>query len=231
MRLILFLLIAFPTLAQAETHPCFAIDPHGMPSASVAACTDLLLDDGASVEARAEGLLVRGIALRALGEYDRSVEDLEASIALSGDTGTMRMLAWTHREMGSLSEAEALYTRVLEEDEHWQGWLSRCVVRQDLGRYQEAVGDCERALALDPENLDALYFTARAHSMLDRPGKALPLAERASTLAPDDPRHRVEIAWALYQLGQAQEAVSLAETALARFPDHRGLTSFLSEVR
>ncbi len=232
MRFLAFLFIgSFPALASAETHPCFAIDPHDTPSASVAACTDLLLDDEATEEAHAEALMVRGIALRAMGEYGRSVEDLEASIALSRDTGTLRMLAWTYREMGRLEDAESVYTRVLEEDDHWQGWLSRCVVRQDLGRYQDALGDCERALTLDGDNTDALYFAARAYSMLDRPREALPLAERASDLAPDDPRHQVEIAWALYQLGQTRKAETLAEEALLRFPDNPGLTQFLAEVR
>ena len=219
-----------PFVAVAEPHLCQRINPNENPSESVQACSKQLKLEDLSIATRATALADRGIAYRELRELERSTADLKASLALVRDTSTMRMLAWTYREMGRSSEAEDLYTDLLSEDQHWQGWLSRCVVRQDLERFEDALGDCLEALNRDPENIDALYFTARAYNFIGRPGEALPLAEEAIELEPADPRHIVEQVWALYLMGQGDYASETARRGLSRFPGNPGLSSFLAEV-
>lgn len=231
MRYRVFFLLLFPQIALADEHLCLTISPHKDPLKSVANCTELLSSESLGTFERSVALENRGVAFRELGEFDKSIQDIAGSIALSEDTSTMRMLAWTFREVGRLSDAEALYTRVLERDTHSQGWLSRCVVRQDMERYEQALGDCQEALRQDGENLDTLFFTSRAYNFLDQSKEALPLTEVAIKLDPNDPRHLVEHVWALYQLGRTLDARKKAIEGLDKFPDEPNLSWFLSETR
>lgn len=217
--------------ASLAAEPCFDVDPNAAPQTAIAACTDFLLSDQTAPELRADALANRGIALRELGQLDRSAEDLGASVALAPTPSAMRMLAWTYRTMQRYSDAEELYSRVLNQDDHWQGWLSRCVVRLDQEKYAAAVSDCEQALARDPDNLDALFFGARAYGFADAPEKALPLTTRATQIAPDDPRHLVEHIWALHLTGLGTQARQLAYKGLDRFPGEPALLDFLSATQ
>jgi tetratricopeptide (TPR) repeat protein len=231
MRLSVVVILALPHSAFADANSCFAINPNENPAGSISTCSNLLATEELGTVDRAEALKNRGIAFREVDEYSKSIEDLGASLALSENTSTMRMLAWTYREAGRLAEAEQLYTRVLELDTHSQGWLSRCVLRQDMERFKHALADCQEALRQDSENLDSLYFTARAHSFLDQPDEALPLTKTAMKLAPEDPRHLVEHVWALHQLGQTIDARKMALNGLDQFGDVPGLLSFLTDTR
>ncbi len=227
----IFLLIACPTFAAAGSHPCHTIDPSDKPARSVAACTELLSSEALIPSERNHALENRGIALRELGKFDESVADLSLSFASSGDPFTMRMLAWTYRQMGRYAKAEQLYTLSLKDEDHVQGWLSRCVVRQDMDRFEQALEDCRQALLRDKDNLDVLYFTARAFSFLEQPRKALPLTQRGMSLAPHEPRHLTEHVWALHQMGRSAEARKKAHNGLDRFPGEAGLLSFLEDAR
>ena len=72
--------------------------------------------------------------------------------------------------MGNPAAAEAAYSEILKDESSkarvaedraiWQAYLSRCVVRQDLGNYDLALGDCVVALQ-GSRNSDSLYFAAR----------------------------------------------------------------------
>ena len=231
MRLTIVVLFVLPHSAFADANSCFAINPNENPAESILTCSTLLATEELRTAERAEALENRGIAFREVGEYSKSIEDIGASLALADNTSTMRMLAWTYREAGRLTDAEQLYTRILERDTHSQGWLSRCVVRQDMERYKQALADCQEALRQEDENLDSLYFTARAHNFLDQPEKAFPLTITAMKLAPEDPRHLVEHVWAMHQLGQTSDAREKALNGLDRFTDEPGLLSFLNETR
>lgn len=223
----LVFLLGLPTVIKAEEHPCQLIAPSNYPKAAIAACTDQLLIKTLGIEAQAEALLVRGIALRELGKFDRSVADLEASLDLAKDTGTMRMLAWTYREMGKYEEAERLYTEVLKTDKHPQGWLSRCVVRIDQRYFDKAVEDCEEALKQEPENTDALFFTANAYTHLNKPDLALQHALKGLNLRPNEVRFHIEYVWALYLSGRTNLARKLALEALEQFQNDPDLDHFL----
>lgn len=227
-RILLFCLL--PTALFTNEDRCLDLNANDEPEKTLELCSGFLLSDTLETQARAIALEKRGIAHRELGNSEQSIVDLGASIALSQDTSVMRMLAWTYREAKRYEDAEALYSRVLESDKHEQGWLSRCVVRQDLGRYQDALSDCKQALSLDNDNLDTLFFTARVHSILEQPKYALPLAKRAMALAPNDPRHLVEYVWALHQMGWTNVAFDKATAGLKSFPNNPELILFLRET-
>lgn len=209
-----------------DADACLQADPNGQPQATVAACNAFLAAHDSEELEVAQALLSLGVAHRELGNLIESIAFLKRSIEIVPDSSAMRMLAWTYREADDPAKAEDLYTRVLAVDDHWQGYLSRCVVRQDMQNYEAAVLDCQAALAQTPDNLDVLYFTARALNFLGDGSAALPHARAASAAAPDDPRHQVELAWALYQAGQPEPAGVVARRALADYPGNWELQDF-----
>lgn len=97
----------------------------------------------------------------------------------------------------------------------------------DIGRFRIATGDmaaahvaAQRAVALEPENADAL--TLRALLVREQYGlvAALPWFERVVTLKPDHVPGWVEYAATLLDAGQARAALSASRRALALSPGH-----------
>lgn len=226
--LLLLLLALLPLAAQAQGPlTCFESDPNTDPRDAIPHCTAAIASDTLEGAWLAEAYANRGIAHRELGQLTQSAADLETAIRLDPIAPHMRMLAWTYRTMQRYEEAEALYTQILKTDDHWQAWLSRCVVRQDLKKVKQAVGDCEQAVLRDPDNIDALYFAARAHNLLRQGHRALPLARKAASLAPDQARNWAELAWARHLSGDTAGGRRLAKDKLDDFPEDPALLEFL----
>jgi tetratricopeptide (TPR) repeat protein len=83
-----------------------------------------------------------------------------------------------------------------------------------LGRYNEAVAQCKKALELDPQSAFALGYMGEALVLAGRPAEALEVLRRA----PDPPaRIQADIARALFGLGRRAEAVKVLR-AMERDP-------------
>jgi tetratricopeptide (TPR) repeat protein len=169
-------------------------------SAAVAACLDQAADSkepgklqtaitvcGFALQAgetlspleRAVALEHRGIAYRNANNLEKSLADLTAAKGLAPDEPSVaRMLAWTYRGLGRMAEAEQEYDRALKLDAHWQGYLSRCVVRLDQKEYAKALADCEIAHQMQPSE-DSTFFTGWLLGALKRPDDAIKLFETA----------------------------------------------------
>lgn len=230
--IIAFTLLAHSASAQSALQSaCYDADPVNNPQVALSACDALVSSNPVDQQIMRDALHFRGIAKRETGDLAGSIADFEGALEIDpNSTAVMRMLAWTYREMDEPARAESLYDRVLEIDDHWQGWLSRCVVKSDQENYLSAAADCEEALARDPENLDALFFGARAYTFSDNPALALPIAQRAVALAPDDPRHAGELVWAMYLAGNPDQALREARAFLEIFPNDSELSFFLTQV-
>ncbi len=227
----LVLMFLFPgTMAPASDkgHSCFQIDENEAPDASISACTEAIAS-GLEGEALAKAHLARGVAHRELGHLDQSVSDLERSLEIVSDTGTQRMLAWTYREQGRYSEAEDLYTDVLRKDDHWQGWLSRCVVRTDMGAFEAALSDCEEA-EKQTTSPDIMFFKGRSLLELNRPRDAFVTVEPGLAM-PDINGRLFEIAAiGLWNSGQYQRALETAKRGLEIYPADPDILWFLSQA-
>jgi tetratricopeptide (TPR) repeat protein len=214
--------------AYADYETCVGLDANARPVEVVDACTVALATKLSDYE-RAEALAARGVAWRQLGENGKSLKDLRQAKRLEPSHNTQRMLAWTWHELGYDKTAEWLYTRVLKEAPTMQGYLSRCVVRLDLGKDALAVEDCGEAMDLDSESEDVTYFYARALNMTDRPQDALEVAQRGLEFhAKTSARLHVQKAIALVGLERADEAIATARAAQKRFPQDESLTKFLA---
>ncbi|MEQ9673598.1 MAG: hypothetical protein RLO10_03975 [Roseovarius indicus] len=231
-RPLLLLLLTFIPFAAMAQGPltCFETDPNTDPDIAIPACSAAIASGTLEGAWLAEAHATRGIAHRELGQLNQSKDDLETAIRIDPAAPHMRMLAWTYRTMRRQEEAEAIYTQILETDDHWQSWLSRCVVRQDLEKFEQAVGDCEQAVLRDPDNTDALYFAARAHNILGQGHRALPLARKATSLDPEKTRHLVELAWAMHLTGDTSGGRELVRDRLAETPGDPELLDYLRQT-
>lgn len=102
-----------------------------------------------------------------------------------------------------------------------------------LGRYDEAISHCRRAIELDPGYPNAYNDLGAYLIELGRPGEAIPWLRRAAGLSDYCCPH-----YAHYQLGRAlllqarvQEARSELETSLSMRPDYRIARRLLDSIR
>lgn len=182
-------------------------------------CSKAIAEPSLRADQKAAILVTRGVAYRNLVDLKRSLADLDRAVKMAPNSpDASRMRAWTLREMRRSRAAEVEYDRALKLETHWQGYLSRCVVRIDLRKYRVALEDCEKALALD-RNVDALYFTGMLRSVQGNPGEAIPLLEEASLLDQAPSRVFVELANAYHKIGERAAARRSLNQGLLRFPD------------
>ena len=192
-------------------------------------CTEALLRD-LHPDARIEILINRGVAFRNLGDLRHSLEDLSEAVRLGGaNANAIRMRAWTLRLMKRQVEAEQLYTRALALEPEWQGYLSRCVVRLDLQKLEEALRDCEQALKLQ-RSADSVFFTAFALFQMGRLEQALPLAAESNAMDESLPQFPILLADIQLGLNMDSEAVTTLQAALDRFPGNGQLKSKLEKA-
>ena len=228
--------VPFLWLLLLSTTPCHATslsdcqltDEVGAPEQVVDICTDVLNDPNLSNDMRGQIYAHVGVAQRNLGNLEESRDLLTQSQELRPrDASNLRMLAWTYRELGVLAKAEQLLTESLEIETHWQGFLSRCVVRQDQDRYRAALGDCEKVMSLDADNTDAIFFLARAYNALGRHREANAIATQGFDLTDRDGRIFAQAAAAQTALGLPLDAIATLRTGLNHYPNDADLMQML----
>lgn len=220
--------VCFPALADVSI--CLTTHANHKPERALSACEAVLSAETLDDITRHEALVQSGIALRALGRFDESLAQLNAALEIAPeDSSTLRMLAWTYREMGAPARAEALYTRVLEVAPHWQGYLSRCAVRTDLEKNREAIADCDAAMAQDP-SADAMYFKGLAQLRLGLDAEALATVQPG--LGDEDLNGRLFFiaAAATWNMGLDRRAIALAREGLRHYPDDPDILWFLEQA-
>lgn len=216
--------IAICTSGDSDT------DDHDKLRKVIRDCTMALRDEQHDKRTRADILTTRGVALRNVGALDASLADLDAAVRLGPDSGNVRrMRAWTLYGMGRYTAAELEYGRALAVDDHWQAFLSRCVVRMDMSKFDAALDDCKTALERD-RNIDALYFTAWLYNERGEPERAIPLLEEARGSSDLTARIFSELAHSYLAAGDNDAALAALEDGLAAFPEDQELKDLLSEI-
>ena len=222
-----------PTAAQTETETVsssdclnISVNTNRAPqlNAAISICTRVLGRNDLSPKTRTELLVHRGVAYRNDGDLNKSLADLGAARDLSpGDPLVSRMFAWTYRGMGRLAEAENEYNRALKLEPHPQAFLSRCFVRFDMKKLEDALADCKTAHGVDPSE-DSTYLTARLYRMLGRPSSALPLLEGAIGAPIESGRIYGLLAEIYESNGRSDEARRLRQQGQRKFPKDIDLT-------
>jgi len=101
---------------------------------------------------------------------------------------------------------------------------------QQEGREDEAIDNYEAAVRAAPNNVVALNNLAWLYRE-DNPDRALQLAGRAASLAPENANVLDTYGWILHQQGQSQQAQQVLERALQLAPDSSSIEEHLNAAR
>lgn len=153
------------------------------------------------------------------GDYAEAADlNRHAVERMPGDVTALTGLAYAQWQAGSPADAEATFGQVLRWDSGTAMALAgRGQIRADLGRYEWALDDLDRALRLDltPEaEADARSARALALAGLGREREAEAELEISLTLDPDRPRSRLRAGRIAAILGHRDEVRGEIERAL-----------------
>jgi tetratricopeptide (TPR) repeat protein len=219
-----------PVAAQSETassSECLDISVNTVNApqlnAAISICSRMLGRNGLHPKTRAQLLVHRGVAYRNVGDFNKSLEDLRTAQDLSPDDPQVsRMLAWTYREMGRSAEAEKEYGHALTLKPHPQAFLSRCFVRYDMKKLEDALPDCETAHGADPSE-SSTFMTSLLYRVLGRPSSALPLLEGAIGTPMESSRVYGLLAEVYETIGRPDDATRIRQQGQRKFPEDKGL--------
>jgi tetratricopeptide (TPR) repeat protein len=106
--------------------------------------------------------------------------------------------------------------------------LDAAVRMQSSGRLLEAAQLCERALAMQPEHVDAMNMLAQVLQQAGNPGHSEQILRRALDRAPNHAPSYVNMTSVLNAQGKFDEAIALSEEGLRRFPQNKFLVNNLA---
>jgi len=127
--------------------------------------------------------------------------------------------------------AEILLNKALTEfPEDINLLYSRAMAAVQTNDLKAMERDLRSILGKDPDN--AMVLNTLGYTLVDRTDRhdeALVLIKRANELKPNDPAITDSLGWAMYRIGEYEEAIRLLEKAFADFPDHE-VAAHLGEV-
>jgi serine/threonine-protein kinase len=161
------------------------------------------------------------------GEGEAARAHLDRVLSLvPGNTWALAKLGELELVYGDLRSAERIYLELVRAGPQRSDLTNLGLVRFLLGRYQDAVADYRRALALEPGHLAVTLNLADAEMALGRREVAAGLYRQViATLdereraAPPSPGERALRAQCLAQLGEGRKAVEIVLEALQASPE------------
>lgn len=157
-----------------------------------------------------------GVALRVAGRAEEAVEEVQAALDADPDGSTLFHAGLFAEAGGDPATAATLYQRAVE-----RGCINGILceklgrLRANEGRYSEALLLWERAMELEPAQVQLLANLALVCHHLGEDGEAERLFSRALIEAPDKFTTHANRAVFLQDLGRHEEAVDACDAALA----------------
>ena len=141
-----------------------------------------------------------------------------------------------YRSMGQFDQAYYWFNDVVERDEassfeDWRVYYARGIVSSELGNWDAAEDDLQRALEIDPEQPQVLNYLG--YSWVDKGRhleEAFNLIRKAVDLSPRSGFIIDSLGWAYYRLGQYDMAVSHLERAVKLDPQDPTLNDHLGDA-
>jgi tetratricopeptide (TPR) repeat protein len=137
-------------------------------------------------------------ALIGIGQYGEAARRLESLAQTTRRPPAFRAQVLSQAAQawmldGNAGQAEVLLSvAVAIEPDNADIRIDRSFAYAALGRYEEAIGDLDRALVLAPNRADAYAYRASARRLTDDLGGATSDAERALSLDPNSPEGLLE---------------------------------------
>lgn len=166
----------------------------------------------------AKAYLWRAHALANMGDRDRAAADYRRSAELAPDLPDAHYgLGYLHVELGRPESALEYFAEALKADaSHFPSLVERSNVLSKKGRYEEAIADLDRAIAIKPDDGGLHRARGAARVKLERHRGAIEDYDAAVAAGPDGIDVRSERAHVHYLLGDHQAALSDLEFAVAR---------------
>src|SRR6266566_4404565 len=129
----------------------------------------------------------------------------DLSLNLRYNTLVIRALAtvWLVISLAVILNSATVFGQTTEADVY----VAQAVLDLDEKRYDQALANLRRALELEPDHVEALYFTGAVYAAQRRPDLAGPFLERARAKSPQD----TSIAFQLGLVYFAQQEFEKAE--------------------
>ncbi len=175
--------------------------------------------------------------LHGLGKTDEAIGRLEALASRYPERPEpLVSLGVVLRLKERFAEAAAAYIRAISrltkiEGRHWTLFYARGISYERSKQWKLAEADFERALELQPEQPDVLNYLA--YSWVDQGlhvERARKMLERAVELRPNSGHIIDSLGWALYRIGQFDDAVLTLERAVELVPEDPVIVDHLGDA-
>jgi tetratricopeptide (TPR) repeat protein len=165
-----------------------------------------------------------GLVLWSLGQRVEAQACFDQAIAVQPDYWPASLQrANALSDLGDFAAALIDYSRIIAAAEALAERAEACYKRAHasrmLGRYDEALQDCQQALALLPDSADAHHQYAHVLADLRQPQAALAAYDAALALQPDGAQLHYSRGNVLADLEQLDEALASYDMAIALQPD------------
>ena len=153
------------------------------------------------------------------GQINEAISHWEKVLEARPDNAEAeKNLAAAWQKLGDTDRAILHWERSVQIEPNVEAYNALAIAISQTGRLQDALAQWGKALALDAENLPALYNTAwvlatSPDNRIRNGANALILAERAARKSPDDPRVLRLLAAAYAEQGEFGKAIGSAEKA------------------
>src|SRR6266436_713813 len=109
--------------------------------------------------------------------------------------------------------------------------VAQAIIAIDERRYDAALAELKRALEIEPDHVEALYYTGVVYAAQRRPDLALPFLEKARAKAPADPAIGFQLGLAYFARQQYDRAQPLLEAVFKTNPALDGLGYYVGFLR
>jgi len=183
------------------------------------------------------GRLRTAMNLEEMGQTDAALAALDAlAQAKPDDLDALVTKGDVLRRKQRFAEAATAYDAAIRriktiETHHWPLLYSRGIAYERSGEWPKAEADFKKALELKPDQPDVLNYLG--YSWIDK-GIHLPEAramiEKAVSLRPRDGAIVDSLGWALYRMGEFQNAVQVLERAIELRPEDPTINDHLGDA-
>jgi tetratricopeptide (TPR) repeat protein len=130
-----------------------------------------------------------------------------------------------------LTLAPPIVPRVHAQSTEADVYVGQAIVDFDDKRYDAALANLRRALQIEPDHVEALYYTGVVHMAQRRPAQAVPFLERARAKSPTDPSIAFQLGLAYFAQEQYDRAEPLLEQVFRAQPALDGLGYYVGFIR
>lgn len=145
-------------------------------------------------------------------DYQASLDYYLRAVRMHPDAVSWHGAAGAYWEMGHTEDArDACHQALALNPDYAPAYISLAMIAEHMGELEEARNYVEQALSLSPENPASLVAAGRLARLTGNEDYAISVLHKALEQAPGHPEIRYNLAMALLQAGESEQASALLE--------------------